>query len=290
MNKISTLAVLGGDSRQIHMAEKLTQLGYGVTMIGFDLAELPAILPNSTLSEALPRTDGLILPLPVTRDQKNVNAVFAKKSISLQTVLQNIRHETPVFCGMPPLFLTRMLSAHKCPVSDYFNNEELTLRNAMLTAEGILSILLEALPITVFGLSCAVVGYGRVAKYTARYLHALGAQVTVFARSDEARALAQTDFLKTEPLHCLTEKIAQFDCVINTVPHPVITADAISRSADRCVFIEVASAPYGIDAQSATECGRLLIKAVSLPGKTAPKTAGEIIAETIHKTITEGLI
>lgn len=53
-------------------------------------------------------------------------------------------------------------------------------------------------------------------------------------------------------------------------------------------MIDIASAPYGTDFACARELGLNVIVPGSLPGKTAPKTAGEIIADAILNIIKEG--
>lgn len=288
MNHNTNLAVIGGDSRQIHMAAQLQKDGWSVSVSAFDLAQLPPTLTNKTITEALSTANVAIFPLPLSRDAKLLNASFSKDSIALHTVTQLIRPDTTVFCGMPPSFFEKTLEAHGIKVIDYFKNEELTLRNALLTAEGIIGIITERLPCTVFGLRCAVTGYGRVAKYTARALRSLGADVTVFARSRAALTSAQCDHFKAISLQELQQHINCFQCIINTIPAPVIDENCIVCSDEDCVFIEVASIPFGIDQFCAQKHNRNLIKAVSLPGKTAPKTAGEIIAKTIEIYLTEG--
>lgn len=288
MNLNTIIGIIGGDSRQLHMAVRLQKNGYKVRLTGFDLAQLPKGLQNYTLSDIFSDCGILILPLPVSRDEKTLNASFADNSIALQTIIQEIPPETHVLCGMPPQFFKKTLEAKHCKVSDYFSRDDLTLQNALLTAEGIIGIMTEQLPCTVFGLPCAITGYGRVAKYTARALHALGAKVTVFARDPLAVIQAQTDLLDAKPLSHLKKDIHRFSCIINTVPSPIITKDILTAADGECILIEVASAPFGIDANAAKECGMKLIKGVSLPGKTAPKTAGEIIAATIDKMLTEG--
>ncbi len=288
MNHKTNLAVIGGDSRQIHMASQLHKDGFCVHMAAFDLAPLPQHLTNTSTAQALSQADVVIFPLPVSREAKTLNASFAKESISLQTVMHLIRPQTLVFCGMPPVFFAKTLEAHGITVIDYFKNEELTQQNALLTAEGVIGILTEQLPCTVFGLRCAVLGYGRIASYTARALQALGADVTVFARSRVALTKAACDHCKCALLQELPTDIKQFQCVINTIPSLVVDENCIMQSQEDCCFIEVASAPFGIDREAAHKHNRMLIKAVSLPGKTAPKTAGEIIAKTIETYLTEG--
>ncbi len=288
MNHNTNLAVIGGDSRQIHMAVQLQKDGYRVSVSAFDLAQLPTALLNKPLAEVLSEATAVIFPLPVSRDAKMLNASFSKDSISLHSVMQLIRPDSLVFCGMPPSFFEKTLEAHGIRVIDYFKNEELTLQNALLTAEGVIGILTDRLPCTVFGLHCAVTGYGRVAKYTARALQALGAEVAVFARSREALTTAKCDQLRAFPLQTLQQHIKEYQCVINTIPSPVIDEKCILQTQADCVFIEVASVPFGIDQTAVQKHGKTLIKAVSLPGKTAPKTAGEMIAKTIENYLTEG--
>lgn len=282
------LAVVGGDSRQLYMAKHLRTLGYRVLLTGFTHASLPAPPQTCTLSEALRGADAAVLPLPVSRDERTLNAVFSDRELPLSVLAEQIRPDTPVFCGMPSDAFSRMLTARRCTVLDYFTREDFTLHNALLTAEGLLGLLCEKLPVTVFGLRCAVTGYGRVARFVCRTLRLLGAQVTVFARSTTARAQAQTDYLRAEPLTALPLYAEHFDCIVNTVPSPVVSEETIAVSDTDCVFIELASAPGGIDTAAVERYGRRLLRGASLPGKTAPKTAGEIIAETIHRMITEG--
>ena len=281
-------AVIGGDTRQLYMTERLRALGYRITCAGFEHASFAGLQRSVSLADALLPADAAVLPLPVSRDDKTVNAAFAERELPLAALTEALRPGIPVFCGMPPEPFRRTLEAKDCPVLDYFKREDLTLRNALLTAEGLLGLLCEKLPVTIAGLCCAVTGYGRVGRCTARALAALGAQVTVFARNAAARAQAEIDHLHTEPLEALPLYAERFDCVINTIPHPVVSEQTLAVSRRDCVFIELASAPYGIDADAAGRCGRRLLRAASLPGKTAPKTAGEIIADTIHKMILEG--
>ena len=288
MNDKTNLAVIGGDSRQLHMAAQLQQDGYRVSVAAFDLAQLPTNLQNKPLAQAFADANAIIFPLPVSRDAKMLNASFSKECISLHGVMQLIRPDSLVFCGMPPAFFEKTLEAHGITVIDYFKNEELTLQNALLTAEGVIGILTDRLPCTVFSLRCAVTGYGRVAKYTARALQALGADVSIFARSREALTAAKCDQFKAYPLQDIRKHINRFQCIINTIPALVIDEDCILQTEADCVFIEVASVPFGIDQASVQKHNRTLIKAVSLPGKTAPKTAGEIIAKTIENYLSEG--
>jgi dipicolinate synthase subunit A len=109
----------------------------------------------------------------------------------------------------------------------------------------------------------------------------LGADVTIFARKEKDLADAFTKLYKTATFKELREKEFKFDALINTVPEKVLSHDEMRNINQECLFIEIASSPFGIDFQAAKEYAFDVIKANSLPGKVAPKTAGEIIGRSI---------
>ena len=73
--------------------------------------------------------------------------------------------------------------------------------------------------------------------------------------------------------------------MVNTIPHRVIEKELLQRLKKETVLVEISSAPFGIDFDSASQLGLQIIKAASLPGKVSPKTAGEIIADTVDRLI-----
>ena len=75
--------------------------------------------------------------------------------------------------------------------------------------------------------------------------------------------------------------------VFNTVPDMIFTRERLSRMSTATLFINLASKPGGIDFNSAAELGIKTIWALGLPGRTAPVTAGEMIAETVELIIAE---
>ena len=151
----------------------------------------------------------------------------------------------------------------------------------MPTAEGVIGILIDKLPITVRSMKCAVTGYGKIGKAVAASLKALGADVTVIARKprDAAEILSQS--MHTCTFKDLKTEKNDFDVLINTVPAKVISKEEMNNLKSDCLLLEVASPPFGIDFGAAKEHALTVIKASSLPGKVAPKTAGEIIGKII---------
>ena len=143
--------------------------------------------------------------------------------------------------------------------------------------------------ITIHGAHCLILGYGRVAKALSKTLSAVGAVVNVAARKPQDLAwidvggqipLAISDLMQGDtPL--------SYDIVFNTVPEQIVGADLLARLPDDVLLLDLASAPGGFDHEWAKEHGYHVIWALSLPGKTAPVTAGRIIGQTIRRILNE---
>ena len=281
-----TIAVIGGDTRQIYAADRLKKYGYPVLLAGFEHFDT-AIKPagDAALPEAL-KAPVLLLPLPFSRNGKTVTAPYCRGEIPIRTVADGLAPEQRVFVGGADDKTAARLAASGARVTDYFKNETLTLFNAMLTAEGLFGMIVEKLPCAVYGSEAAIAGYGRIGFYLARLLQAAGAEVTVFARSPAARAKARTLGLCARDTACLGREQFRFDYLVNTAPAKLLRTEALRRLNPGCVLFEAASAPFGIDFETADAMGFAVYKAQSLPGKTAPKSAGCIIAETVRDLLT----
>lgn len=172
-------------------------------------------------------------------------------------------------------------------VHDYFRREELAVANAVPTAEGAVQIALEELAVTLHGARALVLGYGRVGKLTAHRLAALGARVTVAARSYEALAWAEAYGHEAQQLTDLAGYLCGYDLVVNTIPRRVLTRALLEELKESCLVIDLASKPGGVDFQGAAELGVRCVWALSLPGKVAPVTAASALRDTIYNMLRE---
>lgn len=268
--------LLGGDNRSLYLGEYLENQGFKVCYFAFNHTEC-----YGSLEEAINASDIIILPLPFTKDRFTLNTPLFDDSVLISDILVLLSHKKTVFGGQLPKSFCEELDSKNCSYCDYFLLDELAIYNAVPTAEGIVQVLIEELPITIHGMKCAVLGYGRVGKVLADTLFSLGADVTIFARKQSAFAEIHAASMKYRHFEELTTQINDYDVMINTVPVRIIGGAQLSKLNPECVLVEVASAPFGIDFQAAKERAFRVVKAGSLPGKVAPKTAGEIIGRSI---------
>lgn len=284
------LLVIGGDKRQLYMAQALETHCYEVTVYGFGKQDGFEGLQHtsSPLRDALHAADAVILPLPTSRDGTTIHSPYTHSPAKLQTVLETLHGEQTVFAGMMQQEWKSAFFQKGIPVYDYFEREELAVRNAIPTAQGVLQTLFTHIAFTLHGAGCAITGYGKVARVLANTLRALGTKVTIFARRPSDLAWAAADGHTGLLLADFCKTAQAYDILINTVPAQILAEKQLRCLRADCLVLEIASAPYGIDFSAAQNLGLKVIVAGSLPGKVAPKTAGEIICDAVHNIIKEG--
>src|SRR5699024_12265895 len=64
-------------------------------------------------------------------------------------------------------------------------------------------------------------------------------------------------------------------------PHPVLDETTLAKVNRSALLIDLASKPGGINFKAAEDLGIKAIHALGIPGKTAPLTAGKIIAQVM---------
>lgn len=267
------ICVVGGDMRQIQLTKELLEEGYQVDCVALSEEEISLC--------KLKNADVLVLPIPVSRDNVYINAPLAKERIAISEVLDALSPECLVLGACITPELEKMLKVRGLRFEDYYEREELIIKNAIPTAEGALEIALSEMPITLYKCRALVVGYGRVGMVMAKKLHALGADVTVSARKLSDFAWIEEAGMKYVHTNDLTVYAGGFDLIVNTVPAVVITEDVLKRVGKDALIIDLASKPGGVDMSAAKRLGVNVIWALSLPGKCAPVTSGKIIREAI---------
>lgn len=261
------IIIIGGDKRFVYLQKMLSA---HFEIIPFTDREA-LVHRYKNIEDA----DIVLLPYPITFDGQTVNAPLYKKTVLLTDVFSYLKRNQILLIGgkLPKDFCAEEI----CRTYDYAANEELLWANAKLTAEGLLRLVIEELPTSLSSTNIAVFGAGRVGTETAKLLSCAGCKVKIFARSAK-------DFeTKILPFDCFSPIAHEFDCVINTVPALVLSDTRIAALRPGTLILEAASAPYGLDFKAADRHGIKTIIAGSLPGKTSPKTAAEIICESVLK-------
>lgn len=148
-------------------------------------------------------------------------------------------------------------------------------KNAAITAECALQTVAPYLTTTFADSPALVLGWGRIGKCLAKLLKGIGCPVTVAARKEGDRAMAEALGYRAVNFSGIAKEIPRHRILFNTVPDGI----SVNGKFDRCIILDLASPP-GLNCSSA-------IAARGLPGKYAPESAGKLIAESVCRLIKE---
>lgn len=169
---------------------------------------------------------------------------------------------------------------------DYMKYESYVLKNAILTAEGAVTLLEESSSYSLFDANILIIGYGRIGKALHKILKNYGANITVCSRSKSSCV----DALYNGAKHINFDELKEnndADIVINTVPHIVLTKDELLAMKHDVIILDLASFPGGVDNLVAKSMGITVLNGKGMPSKYTEKTAGYIIGEAVNDIIEE---
>ena len=109
------------------------------------------------------------------------------------------------------------------------------------------------------------------------------AHVRVAARREASRALAGVMGCETAAMDALYIAVKGMSAVFNTVPARVIDERTLLNMDAGAIIVETASAPYGVDFESARALGVRVLKEGGIPGRYCPRTAAAIILDAIER-------
>jgi len=281
------LLFVGGDSRQLRAANRTAENGVQVNALGFSELTAGIVSRIDDINDRNFDYTAVVLPLPYTTDGVNINSPEFKKKLPVSDVFQKLPVDCCVLAGKCDTNLRKLAEGKGITLIDYFDREELQILNAIPTAEGAIQIAMQETPFTLHSSECLIIGNGRIGKILAKMLSGIGARVTVAARKERDRAQIFSYGQKAINTDRLYEEIGRFDIIFNTVPTLILDSDMLAKTNRNAVIVDLASKPGGVDFEAARKMGIKVIWALSLPGKVAPDTAGDIIGKTIINILDE---
>ena len=271
MDKRSILFI-GGDERQLYCATHLYRIGYEVSIIGFDTyPDVPTeLMVFTNLKIAVILADVIILPTPCAIDSE-IYAPFSEKPLKEDILLKYLDGEKLIFGGKYSVNFQKKLKEKNIRYYDFLKEEDITVQNAYLTAEGTVFKMMEMSKQALCGKRVLIIGFGRIAKNLCRLLGAYKMHIHILARKKSDLAWAKLMGCKGMQLHTFNS-FDGYDYVINTVPVKLFKNTLFSTL--DAPFIDLA----GVDEYHHGDYVRLS----AVPGKYVPESAGTVLGEYVH--------
>ncbi len=279
--------LVGGDLRNVKLAERLEKDGHKVFAIG--LKGFAGQFDNrfDTKAECFAKGDAVIGPVPFSADSKTLHAPLSSSPIELADVLEAIPSGKLLIAGRIPGGFQLMAEKKGIRTVDFLERDDMAILNCIPTAEGAIQIAMEELPVTIHGTKTLVFGMGKVGRVLANRLRNLGADVMAVVRKTRDIAWAETEYIKSCTYDHLPEVLSDCQLVYNTVPALVLDHSLLSCLPKDTLVVDLASRPGGVDFEGAASLGIRTIHALSLPGKVAPVSAADNIARVVYHIMEE---
>ena len=147
------ITIVGGDARMPYTAAALMGMGHQTALCAYrDTPFSPSML---SVAEAV------LLPLPLSRDGVHLNAPTTEIATPLSEMARMLPEGVPLLCGHADDTL-RAIAGDR-PILAYGQDEEYLRKNAYITAEGAIAMLMAELSSALADTPCLILGAGRLA-------------------------------------------------------------------------------------------------------------------------------
>ncbi len=284
MIKINKFLVVGGDLRNVELANLLKEDGKIVYTYGMNVNS------SEALEKIVEDIEVVIGPIPFSRDGLTVNSTFIESKILIKDLFEKMKGKI-LIAGNISEDVKKLAKIYNIEVIDVMKSEKLAVLNTIATAEGTIELMIANTDTIIFDSNVLILGFGRVAKTLANRLKGLVKSITCASREDDELAwievygyekLNLNDFVKCqESKKCLEN----YNVIINTIPSMIFDAEKLQYVNKEVLLIDLASNPGGIDKEETKKQGLKLIHALGLPGKVAPKSSARFIRNIIYELI-----
>lgn len=287
-------AVIGGDMRQVYLAEELAhhqnRVCHYALMAAPDerrYSDAAFVAGVSGLKEACAGSRCVIGPIPLSKNGRDISQNALDGCLHLDALLTALRPGCHFFSGCIPEAFRDAALEKGVSVHDLMEHTSLAYYNTIATAEGALCEAISRSPQNLRQSSCAVLGYGKCGRTLVQYLKAMCCHVFVCTDNEQECAQASVAADGSVTLDILPKRTGSFDFIFNTIPAPVVTAEVLGNLKSSATIIDIASAPGGVDYEEAQKLGVNAVLCPGLPGKYAPSSSAKAVKETIESLLSQ---
>lgn len=260
--------IVGGDMRNVYLANILAKNNKNVKIIGFDKIYNQNLLNNKIEKVHYINNEDnttYISSIPLTLDEITIKAPFSEQKLYLEQ-LKN-----------------KKLVAGKIPEGiygiDILKDESFTIKNVIPTVEGAIALAIEKTTKTLQDSKVLVLGYGRIGKLLSKKLKLLDCEVYTEARKEEDLTWIKANGYISVKLEEIDKVVEKMDIIFNTIPSLILDKNILNKVRKDTLIIDLATKPGGVDFEYAKENDIEAILYSGIPGKIAPESNAEYIYE-----------
>ncbi len=268
---LDSVFVCGADLRLRYIADYFRAAGYKVYTFG--LEERGERVENARVC------DTVFLGLPALKDGF---VSLDDGAISFNELLSYIKRGAYLFGGRLSKNDILLAQEHEIKAFDYSEDEIFQTQNALYTAEGALSTLIQNTDISICGMRILVVGGGRIAKAFCALTSGMPCKTDVYARSDVQRTFFS---MRGHTVVSSLKDLSRYDAVVNTVPAHIFPIELLSTLKKDSVTLDLSQRPGYVPKDIFEKLGLKLLYLPGIPKKSAPRSAGIAAAQAAERML-----
>ncbi len=265
------LLLVGGDRRMLHLAEMLEKDGWTVETMGLHDGDMEKV--------HMERAEVVLFPYPFSV-KGGLVPVLSGEKLKPDEVLGKLPKGIPLLAGRG---MEGYAEQDSFCLKRYTDAAKFDVRNAELSAEAAVCESMLHSHLAMLDSKVLITGYGLFGRALALKLKALGAEVWVAARREKQRAQAAEEGMRTVSIIEMTDVLPEMDLILNTIPARIFSEYHLKQLKKDCWLLEMASAPYGFDMDTARAMGVSCTALPGLPARYSPVSA----AKALHEAVSE---
>jgi len=271
------IAVLGGDRRELHIAELLREEGHDVALFSSASTDGSSLPNAASPGDAVRGAQWIVCPSPGLGDGDVVYSPGSTDRVVLDRSLLSGSDAANggLVLGRATPTVAAAAARLDIAVFEMKDDRSLAISNGTSVAEAVIELLVGMTDRLLREHRFLVVGYGATGAPITDYLLDACCPVTVACRSAAQRARAEQRGASSVAYDVRADAMTGADIVINTVPDVEAVPSEMLSTLVGARIIDIASPPGGMDHDRATEIGLDLTWARGLAGRRAPLSVGE---------------
>jgi dipicolinate synthase subunit A len=283
----SRVAILGGDQREVRVAELLKADGHDVAVFGLGFSDPSEIVNSPTIEDAVADREWIICPAPGLGENDQLYAPDAPAPLFLSESLLSgtAASKGGLVVGLQSPTLAETAERLGIPIYEFKGDRALAVVVASAVAEALVAELIRVTSRILRELRVTVLGYGATGSAIADALVALGCGTSVASRDVVQLEVARRRGAKAVQFGKWTSLLSDTDVLVNTIPNPQTIGPELYPALVQKTVIDISSPPGGLDHEAARSAGVTVIWARGLAGLRAPLTIGESQYEFIRRAM-----
>ena len=138
------ICVIGGDSRILELIKILEKEGNELNLYGLEQCEeLKAYNHFNDIASVLENSELVITSIPLSKNGKSINSIYTTKEILVVDLFNNVKNKKIITGNLTEEIKSCIKEESNNEIIDILKYEDLTVLNAIPTAEGAIQIAME---------------------------------------------------------------------------------------------------------------------------------------------------